>query len=55
MSFSASRKYVTHLLEETIILGSKYIDTPMDLNNYFDEHLGSVLLILANIGDQFSI
>ena len=39
----SQRKYLTDLLEETGAVGSKSIDTPMDLNIHFDQNLGESL------------
>jgi len=35
----SQRKYFTDLLEETDTLGSKHINTPMDLNIRFNQNL----------------
>ena len=45
----SQRKYVLDILEETSLLGSKPMETPMDPNVKLYEHQGSCYLILRDI------
>jgi len=40
----SQHKYLTDLVEKTSMLGSKHIDTPINLNIDFDQNLGEPLV-----------